>query len=172
MNARPVLRLTLKRRWFEMIASGEKTEEYREPKEWILSRLRGKSYDAVEFSNGYGAHVPKVTVQYLGWATGPGREEWGGKPGERVVILLLGKVLKRENDPTVPGPNPSTQSEKASNSVKGSSFADNLEGDGPTAEERATNYRAISNLNVANRFRLMFGQPLIQESTDPCHKTN
>ena len=34
-----VLHLTLKKKWFDMIASGEKTEEYREVTNFILPRL-------------------------------------------------------------------------------------------------------------------------------------
>lgn len=34
-----VLHLTLKKKWFDMILSGEKTEEYRDPKEYWLRRL-------------------------------------------------------------------------------------------------------------------------------------
>jgi hypothetical protein len=34
-----VLHLTLKKKWFDMIASGEKPEEYREPTNFILPRL-------------------------------------------------------------------------------------------------------------------------------------
>ncbi len=49
-----VLRLTLKRKWFDMVANGEKKEEYRQPSKWILSRLENKEYDRVEFKNGYG----------------------------------------------------------------------------------------------------------------------
>jgi hypothetical protein len=93
-----VLRLTLKRKWFDMIASGEKKEEYREIKNWIISRLHGKTYDSVEFSNGYGAHVPKVTVEYLGWGTGTGRAKWGATPGKPTIIIRLGAILSRLND--------------------------------------------------------------------------
>lgn len=85
------LRLTLKKHWFDMIASGEKREEYREPSRWILSRLEGKQYDRVEFKNGYG-DVPAMTVEYLGWSYGVGRPEWGGH-GARLVVIYIGKVL-------------------------------------------------------------------------------
>lgn len=90
-----VLRLTLKRRWFDMIAAGIKRDEYRVPSDWILSRLIGKQYDVVEFSNGYGKHVPKVVVQYRGWHRNQGRvkPEWGGIPGQRYVVIRLGSVL-------------------------------------------------------------------------------
>lgn len=97
-SAGRVLRLTLKRKWFDMIASGEKREEYREIKDWIISRLHGKTYDAVEFSNGYGAHVPKVTVEFLGWGTGTGRAKWGATPGKPTIIIRLGAILSRQND--------------------------------------------------------------------------
>jgi len=93
-----VLRLTLKKRWFDMIASGVKKEEYREIKDWIISRLHGKTYDAVEFSNGYGAHVPKVTVEYLGWGNGIGRAEWGATPLKPTIIIRLGRILSAANE--------------------------------------------------------------------------
>jgi hypothetical protein len=33
----------------------------------------------------------------------------------------------------------------------------------PTPEERAANHRALSKLHVGNRFRLMFGMPLLPQ---------
>lgn len=97
-----VLRLTLKRKWFDMIASGEKKHEYREPKNWILSRVEGKGYDAVEFSNGYGKHVPKLLVEYHGYHFGEGRTEWGAEPGREYVVLRLGKILATNDEPSHP----------------------------------------------------------------------
>jgi len=92
-----VLRLTLKKKWFDMIAIGEKTEEYRTPGKWIFSRLIGKRYDVVEFANGYGNHVPKVVVQFCGWHQGPGRPEWGGRWQNRYVVIRLGRVISLHN---------------------------------------------------------------------------
>jgi len=91
-----ILRLTLKRKWFDMIASGEKREEYRTPKRWILSRLEGKDYGSVEFSNGYGKGVPVVTLEYLGWSYGTGRREWGGT-GYKVAVIHMGRILSKQN---------------------------------------------------------------------------
>ncbi len=48
-----VLHLNLKKKWFDMIASGEKTEEYREIKPYWNTRLYGKEFDLVKFRNGY-----------------------------------------------------------------------------------------------------------------------
>jgi hypothetical protein len=87
------LKLTLKRKWFDMIASGVKREEYRLPSEWILSRLQDKQYDAVCFRNGYSAASPTCTCIFDGWGVGFGRPEWGAPEGVPVIIIRLGKVL-------------------------------------------------------------------------------
>lgn len=96
-NGKPrrVLRLTLKKKWFDMIASGDKKEEYRVPGKWILSRLRDKEYDVIEFKNGYGPNVPRMEVEYLGWKFSFGKREWGGgaAPGNPFATILIGAVL-------------------------------------------------------------------------------
>lgn len=97
MSADPIsprtLRLTLKRRWFDMIAAGVKREEYREIGPWILSRLVGKTYDVVEFRNGYSPTSPVVRCHYRGWRQGIGQSAWGA--GTRpVVIIELGEVIE------------------------------------------------------------------------------
>jgi hypothetical protein len=96
-----VLRLTLKRKWFDMIASGEKREEYRTQSNWILSRLDGKEYDRIEFKNGYGKNVPPMEVEYLGWGFSFGRREWGGggEHGKPFATIYLGRVLSQPNRP-------------------------------------------------------------------------
>jgi len=92
-----VLRLTLKRKWFDMIASGEKREEYRTPEKWILSRLEGKEYDRIEFKNGYGQNVPTMEVEYLGWSIDFGQLRWGAGFDE-LVVIRLGRVLSLHNE--------------------------------------------------------------------------
>lgn len=53
------LDLVLKRKWFEMIASGEKTEEYREIKPYWFTRIMGEQSfslhngDVVHLNNGF-----------------------------------------------------------------------------------------------------------------------
>ena len=87
-----VLHLTLKRRWFDMIASGEKREEYREAKPYWTTRLAGKEFDVIRFRNGYAKDSPTMDVEFKGLGYGLGSPEWGGgsKP---VYILSLGTVL-------------------------------------------------------------------------------
>ena len=101
-----VLRLTLKRKWFDMIASGKKLEEYRDPSPWIYSRLLEKDgyshrqYDLIEFKNGYGPDVPTMTVEFKGWQHGIGMPKWGATPGLRYVVIKLGRVLSLHNRST------------------------------------------------------------------------
>ena len=96
-SAPRVLKLTLKRQWFDMIASGEKREEYRTPGKWINSRIHGKEYDVIEFKNGYGANVPTMIVEYKGWREGFGIERWGAEGGKVYAIIDIGAVLSSDN---------------------------------------------------------------------------
>lgn len=96
-SAGRVLRLTVKRQWFDMIASGRKREEYRKPGKWILSRLEGKDYDVVEFKNGYGPNVPTMLVEYRGWKMSSGLKEWGAAPSVQYATIKLGRVVSQQN---------------------------------------------------------------------------
>ena len=100
-----VLRLTLKKKWFDMIASGEKHEEYREQGKWIDSRVNAnKEYDVVEFKNGYGPHVPCCLVKYLGYDWTTGNPAWGAVPGKLYKVIRLGRVISRHNAQEKPTP--------------------------------------------------------------------
>ena len=87
-----VLHLTLKKHWFDMIASGDKKEEYRESKPYWQARLENKDFDVIQFRNGYAKDAPTMTVDFLGIGYGLGRPEWGGG-SEPVYILKLGDIL-------------------------------------------------------------------------------
>lgn len=105
-----ILHLTLKKRWFDLIASGEKKEEYREDKEYWRTRLMDfdfvsrnsfmpfkkyngyKHYDIIRFTNGYGKDAPTMDVEFKGVkAGGNGNPEWGYT--EPCFIIKLGKIL-------------------------------------------------------------------------------
>lgn len=92
-----ILHLTLKKKWFDMIASGEKKEEYRDIKDYWKIRLIGKSYDAILFSNGYRSDRPQVLIEYGGVCSGLGIIEWGAPPEKEVYILKLGEILNLNN---------------------------------------------------------------------------
>jgi hypothetical protein len=91
-----VLHLTLKKKWFDMIASGEKKEEYREMKPYWRKRLV-KDYDIIRFKNGYGKNVPTMDIEFKGVQSSLGIIEWGAPEKETVYILPLGKILSIKN---------------------------------------------------------------------------
>ncbi len=98
-----VLHLTLKKKWFDLIASGKKEIEYREDKPYWRKRLLDgvdpKDFDIVRFKNGYG-NVPTMDVEFKGIAfTGP---EWCTPANGEVltggtIAIKLGKVLSITN---------------------------------------------------------------------------
>jgi hypothetical protein len=80
-----VLHLTLKKKWFDMIASGEKKEEYREIKKYWCDRLAVsrnlldgcRDFYAVEFKNGYAKDSRKMLVRCEEIDFGMGRQPRG-----------------------------------------------------------------------------------------------
>lgn len=89
-----VLRLTLKKKWFDMIAGGQKKEEYRKPGRWIEARVNSRrQYDVVEFRNGYGPDAPKVFAEYKGFRYGAGSQSLGAEPGVHYLVILLGEII-------------------------------------------------------------------------------
>ena len=129
-----ILRLTLKRKWFDMIASGEKLEEYREVKDYWVRRLvfvreemewdawqefcgdlsnptvrhnsteelmdffgaYFRTFDLVEFTNGYGNNRPRLTVKFNGIDVNIGEPKWGA-PAIPVFIIKLGDIVSIKN---------------------------------------------------------------------------
>lgn len=102
------LHLTLKKKWFDMILSGEKKEEYREMKDYWYRRLTNLfdidkfkdyaaiKYDTITFKNGYSKDAPEIVIEYVSLSEGAGAKEWGA-PTEHVFILKLGKILSTKN---------------------------------------------------------------------------
>ena len=92
-----VLHLTLKKKWFDMIASGEKKEEYREHKPYWVKRLMQpgeiKEFDMIHFKNGYGKHAPWILVKCLGIEFGPCKPEWSDNAKGTHFIIKLGEIL-------------------------------------------------------------------------------
>lgn len=82
-----ILHLTLHRKWFDLIASEQKREEYREIKPYWKTRIENRDYDEIHFRNGYGKDRPFMRVGYLGW-------KFGTWEGRKVYVLQLGKILE------------------------------------------------------------------------------
>lgn len=88
-----MLVLPIKKKWFDMIKSGEKKEEYRELKEYYGSRF-GKlgvgdnNVQEILFRNGYSKNSPtikckvKINVDY-------GNPEWGAEIGQTYFVLKI-----------------------------------------------------------------------------------
>lgn len=89
-----LLHLTLMKKWFDMILSGAKKEEYREVKPYWNKRLHTESFDAIMFRNGYSKDSPWCIVELLGVQRGLGIIEWGAPEREVVYILRLGEVVE------------------------------------------------------------------------------
>lgn len=98
-----ILHLTLKRKWFCLIASGEKKHEYREMKPYWEKRLlqgpdgEGREFDEVHFRNGYRKDSPFMKVKCNGIAV-TSRRWWtpmcGEEIGDNVIVILLGDILE------------------------------------------------------------------------------
>ena len=105
---KPVLHLNLKRKWFDMIASGEKKEEYREVTCYWGSyfvnghiKVKGTCYHPsdvlIMFSNGYSKKRPQMLVKCNNLIVRRGKAKWGASINEVYYVLLLGDILKTFN---------------------------------------------------------------------------
>jgi hypothetical protein len=106
-----ILHLTLKKKWFDMIASGEKKEEYRSIGDYWCRRFCGKEHykyetdvlyklinvfpDVVVFRNGYGKNRPTIKIECKRIGIGNGISKWGGDGLS--FIIYLGKILSIKN---------------------------------------------------------------------------
>ena len=77
------LHLTLHKKWFELIAAGRKTHEFRERKPYWIKRIEGRKYTEIHFRNGYQKNAPFMRVQYLGY-----------RVRGCLYVLKLGRVIE------------------------------------------------------------------------------
>ena len=59
-----ILHLNLYRKYFDAIANGTKTTEYREVTPYWSKRLEGRHYDVIKFRNGYAKDAPTMLVEF------------------------------------------------------------------------------------------------------------
>lgn len=98
-----MLTLPIKKKWFDMILSGEKKEEYREIKPYYTSRLfkncNFSSRDVMEnytpdncfeviFRNGYSKNSPSIKCKVSCWCN-YGKKEWGAEPNKLYFVLKI-----------------------------------------------------------------------------------
>ena len=109
-----ILPLVLKGKWFDMIASGDKCEEYRLPTLYWRKRLHNwdrkfteSTTPIVEFRRGYAKDAPRMAFWCMGIETTSGlmpyayvaypadrclHPEWGEPRGLHFVIFLGGRI--------------------------------------------------------------------------------
>ncbi len=85
-----ILHLHLKAKWFNQIADGRKTEEYRLANAHWRKRLEGRAYDEVWLYNGYPKRGDDSRVLRRKWAgcvlRAMQHEEFGAEP---VVVFAI-----------------------------------------------------------------------------------
>lgn len=100
-----MLILPIKKKWFEMILSGEKTEEYREVKPYWTTRFEklfefapydgyptGSDIHEVIFRNGYGSNAPYVQAE-CSLYIGTGKTEWGAEIDAVYYVLKIHRII-------------------------------------------------------------------------------
>ena len=94
--------LPIKKRWFDMIVSGEKKEEYREIKPNYDTRFKkifGLAYKdktaEIIFRNGYSKVSPEIKCKCR-LRIGQGKKEWGAEPNKEYYILEILEIVGGE----------------------------------------------------------------------------
>lgn len=97
-----MLTLQIKRKWFDMIVSGEKKEEYREIKPYYTKRFQSiglldryglptVSIEKVVLKNGYSSDSRQALVDVT-IDIKQGKSEWGAEPNQEYYCLLIKKI--------------------------------------------------------------------------------
>lgn len=96
-----MLILPIKKKWFDMILSGEKKEEYREIKPYYEIRFKNLWEDTIApkltkrkimFRNGYHKDSPSFVAECT-CTIGTGREEWGAEKYKQYFVLTINEIL-------------------------------------------------------------------------------
>ena len=102
-----MLVLPIKRKWFDMILSGEKKEEYRDISAYWITRLHkyfpmylhscfptGGVAECVKFRNGYRKDSPSFCALCELVDVREGRPEWGAEPGKKYYVLKIIEIKR------------------------------------------------------------------------------
>jgi len=96
-SEKTMLILPIKKKWFDMILSGEKKEEYREIKPYYESRFEhlwqgsligGQAQRKIMFRNGYSKNSPSFIASCT-LSIGFGHPEWGAEPNKKYYVLHI-----------------------------------------------------------------------------------
>lgn len=105
-----MLILPIKKKWFDMILSGEKKEEYREIKPYYQSRFKnifymsphsfipiGNEYRQIMFRNGYSKNSPSFIAE-CSIDIKQGKPEWGACGADYYVLTIHKIIWKSMNN--------------------------------------------------------------------------
>lgn len=94
-----MLTLPIKKKWFDMILSGEKKEEYRKATNYYYTRFTNlfhafnSDVKPICFRNGYSANSPSF-VAHCSFSLGTGKEEWGAESDQEYYVLKIHSIEK------------------------------------------------------------------------------
>ena len=93
-----MLTLPIKKKWFDMILSGEKKEEYRDIKPYYCSRFKerfNQEFQYIKFRNGYSKESRTIQCK-VSIKKGVGRVEWGASIGTLYYVITIVDILTLE----------------------------------------------------------------------------
>lgn len=106
-----MLTLPIKKKWFDMILSGEKKEEYREHTKYykgrffnlfdIIDECDGELINPFDenpereimFRNGYSKDSPSFIAK-CSLSIGTGKEEWGAEKDKQYFVLTIHEIMR------------------------------------------------------------------------------
>ena len=101
-----MLILPIKKKWFDMILSGKKKEEYRETSAYWMLRFHrhfpmyphsfiptGGVSEWVEFRNGYRTDSPRFRALCELVDVREGKQEWGAEHGKKYYVLKIIEIV-------------------------------------------------------------------------------
>lgn len=94
------LHLNLTEKWFDMILSGEKKEDYRDITDYYQVRfknVKSKGIKTITFSNGYSKNRRQMVVIISYISLRQGLVEWGAEKGKTYLVAHLGTILSTKN---------------------------------------------------------------------------
>lgn len=111
-----MLTLPIKKKWFDLILSGEKTEEYRTHNDYYFTRFANlfgvfeynnelltmpefakDKRQKIRFRNGYSSSSPSFVAE-CELSIGKGKKKWGADTKETYYILKIVNIVEVENE--------------------------------------------------------------------------
>jgi hypothetical protein len=100
------LTLNVKKKWFDMMLSGEKKEEYRGIKPHWQDKIYNyldmpeptiKHFDTITILNGMKKNTPKIVFECKGIIIGNAVPEWSDNWKGEVFVIKLGNIIETKN---------------------------------------------------------------------------